>query len=184
MRSLALALLLAASGGCAEAEREVDLPPPLLELDASGAGGITAETPFSPEALREALPEGFALERGEILTESDTIPVLYAFAEGEIVLEVYPDRSRQRVGRIDASSARVEGPGGVQPGVSWAEADGDDMECRPGRGELTGRAVCTSASAGPVRFVFAHGARTARGELPARSVLRRSILERVLWDRR
>ena len=159
-------------------------PAALLVLTEDGVGGLSGTTPFSPEAIQAALPEGFAIEEGRVMTERDTIPVYYAFSEGQIILEVYPDRTREQVGRVDAASELVVGPGGARAGAGFGEVDGDEMSCEPGDAELTGRAICKPSSGGPVRYVFAHGADTGRGELPSREVMAQSILERIVWEAR
>ena len=189
MRSRLLLPLLLALAGCADeapgtGAGEPAAPGTLLGIDASGVGALSAETPFSPEAVRAALPEGFEIETGRIETERDTVPVLYAFSDGQIILEVFPDRTRDRVGRIDAASALVAGPQGARPGDGFSDVGGGGMDCQPGTEELAGRAVCRASGGGPVRYVFAHGADTPRGALPERDVLAQSILERIVWERR
>ena len=177
--------MLALLGGCASDAPSGDAAPagpdPLLRLTEEGVAGLDGTTSFSPEAVRAALPEGFAIETGRVETTRDTIPVFYAFSDGQIILEVYPDGQRQRVGRIDASSELVMGPNATQAGAGFGAMNGADMSCEPGTDELTGRAVCSPRGGGPFRYVFAHGADTARGELPDRDVLAQSILERIVW---
>lgn len=159
-----------------------DAPPPLLTIDEGGAGGLDASTAFSRDAIAAALPEGFELEESQVVAEGDSVatPVLYAFHEGQIVLEVSPDTSGRRVARIDASSAEVAGPRGLRPGMDFREARADRMRCEPGRGDLSGRAVC-ALGGGPLRYVFAHGGAPMPGALPDEEVLERSILERIVW---
>ncbi|OZC04377.1 DUF1131 family protein [Rubricoccus marinus] len=174
-----MALLLLA--GCGTEAPAASGEEPLLTISERGAGTITADTEFSPEALREALPEGFEIETGRLDLPGDTIPILYAFSDGHMILEVFPDRSRQRIRRIDASSEWVAGPEGARAGARFADVGGRRMACVPGTADLAGRALCTPREGGPVRYVFAHGAETARGELPGRDVLAQSILERIVW---
>lgn len=184
--ALLLALCLALLSGCvgdgaATAGGSDERAETLLTLTPEGAGGLTDATPFDAEAIAGALPEGFVLEPGQIEIDSaSTLPVLYAFYDGQIVLEVYPDAAG-RVGRIDAASATVASPRGVRPGAGFEDARGGDMACEPGRDELSGRAVCRPASGGPIRYVFAHGVATAPDQLPDREALRQSILERLVW---
>ncbi len=182
-RSAALAALLLLALGCG-GEPTPDVAsgdPALLTMSEAGAGQVTAQTAFSPEALREALPEGFEIETGQLNLADDTVPVLYAFSDGHMILEVYPDRSRERVRRIDASSERVAGPTGARAGALFSEVGGRQMTCAPGTEDLAGRALCEPGGGGRVRYVFAHGAETARGELPSDDVLAQSILERIVW---
>lgn len=174
--------VLAAGGlaGCTDEGGELGASSPiLLTLGSEGTAGLRAETAFTAEAIQGGLPDTFVLEADRVSLDSTSVPVFYAFFEGLIVLEVYPAANGRTIGRIDAASAKVAGPGGVRPGAGFRQADGDDMACEPGRDELEERAVCTRG--GPLRYVFAHGARMAPGELPERDVLRQSILERIVW---
>ena len=179
-RLAALAVLVAGClAGCAsEGASPSTAAPALLTLGPAGAGDLAARTPFRADAIQAALPDGFVLESDRVSLDSASVPVFYAFHEGLIVLEIYPSGGGT-VGRIDAASAEVAGPDGERPGAGFREADGDDMACAAGRDELAERAVCTRG--GPLRYVFAHGARTLPGELPDRDVLRQSILERIVW---
>lgn len=187
MRDLArlggLVLALVVLGGCGRdtPEAEEAVVPPLLTIGPEGVEGLDARTPFSRDALASALPPDFELEEGQLVTETDTIPVpvLYVFHEGQIMLEVSPDASGVYVGRVDAASAEVEGPNGLRPGLGFEDAGGRDMTCDPGRGDLSGRAVCTRG--GPLRYVFAHGGAPTPDALPSDETLRQSILERIVW---
>ncbi|MEM6327490.1 MAG: DUF1131 family protein [Bacteroidota bacterium] len=179
----ALALALIVLMGCERRPTEADAgASTLLTIGEDGVGDLTSTTPFSREALEAALPAGFALEESRVLAEGDTIPtpILYAFHDGHLVLEISPDANGRRIERIDAASARVEGPHGLRPGIGFAEARGDRMRCAPGRGDLSGRAVCSPGS-GPLRYVFAHGGAPTPEALPDDETMQRSILERIVW---
>ncbi|MEM1054569.1 MAG: DUF1131 family protein [Bacteroidota bacterium] len=188
MRDLALLLALGLAGlaGCIDGGTSgSETQETLLALRPEGVGALDAETPFSAEAVGEALPDGFALEPGQLEIDSvTTLPVLYAFYEGQIVLEVYPDTTRGTIGRIDAASEAVTSPSGVRPGAGFAEAGGDDMDCEAGQAELSGRAVCTPSRSAAVRYVFAHGGAPVPGALPDEATLRHSVLERLVWTAR
>ena len=151
-------------------------PAAALALGADGVGALGAETPFDAAAVGAALPPGFAVEPH--LTGG--VPVLWALRDGLLVLEVYPGDDGARVGRIDAASDAVAGPDGARTGQTFAELDGAGMDCEPGDGELSGRAVCRRGRGEPVRYVFAHAGADVGG-LPSDDQLADALLERLVW---
>ena len=185
--TLAATAAVAAAAGLAACgpSADPDAPPPLLTLTDDGVGGLGAATPFRRDAVGAALGEGFAIERGSLeLAPPDsanpavTMPVLYAFHEGEIVLELYPDAAERALARIEAPSDAVAGPRGARVGRTFAGMDGRRLDCRAGRDELDGRAVCGLTDA--VAAVFAHG---GGSELPEPRAMADAPLERLLWRR-
>ncbi len=147
-----------------------------LVMTADGVGALGAETPFDTAAVRAALPAGFAVEVQPAETGGRAGPVVWALRDGLLVLEVYGDDGR--VGRIDAASDQVEGPGGARTGQTFAEVDGGRMRCEPGEDELSDRVVCRARRAA-VGYVFAHAA--AAGTMPDDDQLADAILERMVW---
>ena len=153
-------------------------PATVLTLGEGGVGRLGAGTPFDTAAVRAALPAGFAVELRSVETERGLVPVAWALRDGQLVLEVYPGDDG-RVGRVDAASDQVAGPGGARTGQSFADLDGAGMDCDPGEAELGGRVVCRPRRGGPVRYVFAHAA--AAGEVPDDDQLATALLERMVW---
>ena len=173
----ALALALAACGPEPSEPAAPGHAPSALVLDDEGVGRLGAETPFDTAAVRAALPAGFAVEVRSAETERGVVPVVWALRDGLLVLEVYGDDGR--VGRVDAASDQVEGPGGARTGQSFAEVDGGRMDCEAGAADLAGRVVCRQGR-GAVRYVFAHAA--AVGTVPDDDQLADALLERLVWQ--
>ena len=182
--ALALALVLTACAG--DPAPDADPASPLtdvataLTLDADGVGRLGAETPFDTAAVRAALPPGFVVELRSAETEAGLVPVAWALRDGLLVLEVYPSDDGAQVGRIDAASDQVAGPDGARTGQTFAELDGAGMDCEPGEGGLSGRAVCRQGRGESVRYVFAHADADAGG-LPSDDQLADALLERLVW---
>ena len=192
---LVAAVALAACGSEPEASAEApsaetaEAPPGLLALTPEGVGGITGEMPFDPGFLRATLPDGWVVEVGQIeipapdtTQTADTLQVFYAFYDGLIVLEVYPDARGERVGRVDATGEGVIGPGDRRVGATFSAIGGPSMTCEPGADELEGRAVCAPVSGSAIRYVFAHGAAAPPGQLPPEGDLADAMLERMIWE--
>ena len=152
-----------------------------LALTADGAGRLSAATPFDSAAVRDALPAGFTTERHDGPAGE---PVIWALRDGQIVFEVYAageagaGEAAASVGRIDAPSDLVRGPGGAQPGQTFAEAGGAALDCTLGTGDLRDRAVCRGAG---VDLVFADRALVGQTVLPPDAALAGAFLERLVW---
>ncbi len=185
--SLALAFLAGSLGACTPETPDAPSPDPadaaaaaVLTLDADGIGGLDGAVAFDTAAVRAALPWGFSVEFRSVETEAGLVPVLWALRDGQLVLEVYGDAD-ETVGRIDAASEQVAGPSGLRVGRTFAEADGGAMDCTPGTGELSGRAVCRPDVGGPVRYVFASRFADPGHPLPPADSLGNALLERLVW---
>lgn len=173
MRALPLALLLAACApDPAPAPPEAGAADPAgLVLGADGLGALGAETPFTAEAVRAALPGGFTVEAHDVETAAGRVPALWALRDGLLVLEVTGGAT---VERVAAASDQVAGPDGARVGQTFAEAGGGALDCEPA--DEPGRAVCAG---GGVAYVFAHG---ADGDaLPPADVLAGALLDRIVW---
>ncbi len=177
---LAAALAACAGDPAPGASAPAPSTPSVLTLDADGVGALGAETPFDTASVRRALPPGFAVELRSVETDAGLVPVAWALRDGLLVLEVYGDDG-ETVGRIDAASDQVEGPGGARTGQTFADLDGAGMDCDPGEQELSGRVVCRPTRGGSVRYVFAHADADA-GRLPDDDRLGNALLERLVWS--
>lgn len=190
MRSalLLLALTLAAcrgdtaapGAGATRADSLATTPTTDLTLGEAGVGQISSETPFDTAAVRAALPSGFTTELRGAEIEAHVVPVVWALRDGQLVFEVYADASGARVGRVDAPSEAVVGPGGARVGQTFADVGGAGMDCEPGAEELSGRAVCRGDADG-VLYVFA-SQQTLGPDLPASDALAEALLERLVWQ--
>ena len=176
--------VLAAGCGGEPAPPEATDPAPSragLALTADGAGRLSAATVFDSAAVRDALPAGFTTERHDGPAGE---PVIWALRDGQIVFEVYAasgataGEAGASVGRIDAPSDLVSGPGGAQPGQTFAEAGGAALDCTLGTDDLRDRAVCRGAG---VDLVFADRALVGQTALPPAEALRGAFLERLVW---
>ena len=140
-----------------------------LALGADGLGALGAATPFTADAVRQAL--------GDVSVEShDATGALWALRDGLVLAEVYADPGGG-IGRIEVTGD-VPGPDSLVVGQPFSEAGLGGRACAAGTGVAGGSAVCTADG---VELVFAHGWDGPAAELPPDSVLADAFLTRMIW---
>ena len=182
-----LPLLLAA---CADA------PPPSsaapsgapagLTLSAGGLGGLGAATPFTPDAVRQAVGDGVTVEpgppAGAPALGAPPAETLWVLRDGLLLAEVV--REVRMAGgdgptRVEVVGEGVPGPGGAEIGQAFSETGVSRGDCAVGTDALAGSAVC---DADGVSFVFAHTGDPAA--LPSGEALAEALLTRMVWRAR
>lgn len=92
----------------------------LLQITDQGAGGLTADTPYSQKAIEAALP-GFRAEGFQSATEDRTEWAIGAFnSDGFQVLQIFK-RSNGKVREVHGVTHHLEGPNGERIGMTFSE---------------------------------------------------------------
>lgn len=148
-------------------------------ISASGVGPLTAETPFSQEAIGEALP-GYDVEADSRSAEGVTVRAMRVAREGRTVMTVFGSGDTvERIHVIDpAIATRHETIGSTLSD----NLDGRGMPgCAPGMEEASGKVLCPALDAPNVRLIYAGDWAGPDGELPPPAVLEDWTLESILW---
>lgn len=177
----ATALLIAAAcdagnqpGNTAQA---TSLPP--IELSASRVGGITAETPFTVEAIGEAFPHREVAEEKRS-TEGEVYSVIAVREDERILLTVNPKHGK--VDSIIVTSDKVNNTLGHTIGSRFtAVYEGEATPCSPGQEELSGRVLCPAPVASNMTYIFEGEWHGPDGMLPPSEVLDQWHLSQVVW---
>ena len=184
MRALAFACLALAACADAPAPSAPDATPPPpggLVLSDDGLAGLDAGTPFTPEAVAEAIGEGVTAELAPG-TDAGSAGTLWVLRDGLLLAEVL--REPRMAGgdgptRVEVVGAGIAGPGGAEVGQAFADTELARRDCEVGTGDRAGSAVC---ELGGVELVFAHGGDPAA--LPDADALGRALLTRMVWRAR
>lgn len=150
-----------------------------LVITATGAGGITAATPYSREAVEAALP-GYAAAPVTLATENRTVEGLALFNDGLQILQVVPGDDGM-VGEIHGVSASLRGPAGTRIGMSMAEAKLTPASCRAGSGNWADMPICAAPGAPNVLLVFAVPGYMADAGPADSAMLAGATLQRIIW---
>ncbi|ABI77270.1 putative lipoprotein [Hyphomonas neptunium ATCC 15444] len=113
--SLALALILAACGTPEGRAGQDETGAPAHTIGPEGAGGLSAQTPFTVPAMERAFPEL------EVITLSDPDTPAFHIRETGGAAPLYivtPDWTRGYAGAVATTSPDVSGPGQLRAGRS------------------------------------------------------------------
>lgn len=182
----ALLLLLPLFAACSptldsDTVGSIRTPGPQVQITAAGAGGITADTPYSEKAIAAALP-GFTTEGFQAATEDKTEWAIGAYnAEGFQVLHFYKG-SNGKLREMHGVTHHLQGPNGERIGMSFADIGTSRGDCRVGRNLWRGMAICKARGTGNVTLVYAIPEYRGPFDQLAPSVqLREAILQRIIW---
>lgn len=176
-------MLLAACSGSNEAPLQSltsgpNEVPAGLALSETGVGLVDQSTPFSDQAISQALG-GARVERVNATDDGQVVSQLAAF--GASGLQVARFRGAGgRVGQAQIVSGDVPGPGGARVGMSYRETNGNSMQCQEGSGSWTQMAVCRRPGSA-ITYVYSVPQWT-EGRMPRGNELSRAILNRMIWE--
>jgi len=154
----------------------------MLRITDDGVGGITAQTPYTPEAVSAALG-GLPVKATKIYFEDIAVPALEATRDGKRVLLAFRHPAGTRV-----VWARVYAPDsvtstGVAVGMLMSRIYDHlpNLQCRNGLKQQSGLVFCPAPGLGNVRFAFRCNYATPDDSLPPASVLARCPLASITW---
>jgi len=154
----------------------------LVKITEEGAGGLTAETPYSQKAIRQALP-GFTTDGFQSATETRTEWAIGAFnSDGFQVLQVFKG-SGGKIREVHGVTHHLEGPNGERIGMTFAEVGSARGDCRVGKSLWRGMAICKARGSQRVSLVYAISQYDGPFDrLPANDKLRGAALQRIIWS--
>ena len=147
-----------------------------------GVGAITAETPFTPQAVSAALG-GLPVKATKVYFDKIPITTLEATRDGKRVLLAFARSGGERVARAVAYAPEAVTSTGVAVGTPMGRvfARLPNLHCRNGLEEQTGLVFCPAPYFDNVRFAFRCNHATRSDELPPAKVLALCPLESIIW---
>ena len=150
-----------------------------LTVSASSVGPLTAETPFSREAVAAVLP-GYDVEADSRSTEGMSVPALRVSRERRTVMTIFGSGDKvERIHVVDeAIATRRETIGRT---FSDNLGDREMPGCAPGIEEASGKVLCQAFDAPNVRLIYTGDWAGPDGELPPPDILAVWTLDSILW---
>jgi len=154
---------------------------PFLVSDA-GIGDITAQTPYTPEAVSARLG-GLPVKAINLRYENFPTPALEATRDGKRVLLAFKLEADIRIGWAVAYAPESMTATGVAIGTPMAQVFTDlpNRHCRNGLEQQTGLVFCPASDLQNVRYAFRCNYRTREDVLPPAEVLAGCPLESLIW---
>jgi len=173
-----LALIAPASQGQGQGQAQSR---PFRVSDA-GIGGITAQTPYTPEAVSARLG-GLPVRAITLHYEDFPIPALEATRDGKRVLLVFRHEAGIHVARAVTYAPESVTVTGVAIGTPMGQvfAHLPNQNCRNGLEQETGLVFCPASDLANVRYAFRCNYATRDDALPPVNVLARCPVERIIW---
>lgn len=182
-RLVLLCLVLSACSDAPPPPAEPGTPEPAagLSLSADGLGGLDADTPFEPDAVRQAVGHGVTAELAPGTEADMAVGTIWVLRDGLLLAEVIADPRMAGPGltRVEVTGAGIPGPGSAEVGQAFSETGVARRACEVGTDALAGSAVC---DADGVQLVFAHSGDPAA--LPPAEALGDALLTRMIWRAR
>jgi hypothetical protein len=151
-----------------------------LRFTDAGVPQLGANTAFSSKAIGAAMP-GYEVSSVTMATEqSESVAALAVFKDGLQVLQVVPGPGG-RIGAVHGVSERITGPNGERIGMTFREARLSRSDCREGRGNWLGMAICHTRTAPSVSLVFSIPGYISLDGLPDEATLATATLQRMIW---
>lgn len=119
----------------------------------SGVGQLTATTPLSEQAIRDALPGNYRLRRGMKSVNGNIEPYYEALKEGQVMMTI--EGHSGTITRITTTDSAVKTAGGVRIGTPFStlyrRAFG---HCRKENHSTTMAIVCQAEGSQHISYVF------------------------------
>ncbi len=171
---IALALLLAPAA--------IAQAPGVIVSD-QGVAGVTAETPYSAEAISKALG-GWPVKKATAHSDGVPLPVLEATHDGKRALWVMESKEKGRIGRIFIFDLRAATQAGAMLGTTWADtyAKASEPGCAAGVGADAGTVVCHAPQLRHVTFIFKGPSSAQANTVPPPEVLGSWPMVTMIWS--
>lgn len=152
-----------------------------LHFTSAGIDTLGPATAYSTKAIEAAMP-GYQVSSVTMATESsESVSALAIFKDGLQMLQVVPGQGGH-IAAIHGVSERIAGPNGERIGMSFREARMSRADCREGRGNWLGMAICRAHNAPNVSFVFSVPGYISTEGLPDDATLSTATLQRMIWS--
>ncbi len=175
---VALAMALAGCG-----EKSAEGGPAALRLTDDGLATVSAQTPFTVEAVRDALTGRdvrFGLDLDQPQAEQRVRITLRIHNEDQA--HFFTDVFGRSVTRIEAVGERIDGPSGVHIGDRYEDLPGDLFTCDIADDEGGANAVCRPAGGERLELHYKASTERRRSGAPGDGAgLAGAILQRMVW---
>lgn len=157
-----------------------------MEVRETGIGPVTAQTPFEREIVQQLFPE-LLVQDGVGSSEGEQYPTITVSDKDGELFEILPDSTElntiHHIGRIFVKSDHLLNGLGHKIGQTHQQVFGDAKpECRAQGEELSGTALCHAPQSNHIFYIFRFDESRRKGDgLPPVAVLRKSVLEGVVW---
>ena len=151
-----------------------------LAVSDRGIGAISDDTPFTRQAIAEALPS-FEIREESIEGEGGLYKVIIASKDGAEALRFY---GYETVVRADDSDPAIPAVDGIRIGAVFSDVYRDDgkIACEPGMEIFAGDAVCLAPGFESVALILSGSWDGPDGELPPLSVLSDWEVATIIWN--
>ncbi|MDF7680660.1 RpoE-regulated lipoprotein [Enterobacteriaceae bacterium ESL0689] len=147
-----------------------------------GVGQLTATTPLSEQAIRDALPGNYRLRRGMKSVNGNIEPYYEALKEGQVMMTI--EGHSGTITRITTTDSAVKTAGGVRIGTPFStlyrRAFG---HCRKENHSTTMAIVCQAEGSQHISYVFSGEWHGPQGLLPPDDSLQNWPVSQIIWQR-
>ena len=152
-----------------------------LTVSEKGVGDITASTPLTEDAIKEALDGDYTLRSGMSMSNGKMLSFFQAM-DGKDVKMSISGEPKGTVRRVDVTDAKVESEWGVKIGTSFSDLYTKAFDvCVKGEGDDAQSIECKAPQSAHVTYVFSgiwHGPDSL---MPSDDSLKDWKVSKIIW---
>lgn len=152
-----------------------------LTVSDKGVGEITASTPLTEEAIKDALDGDYTLRSGMSMSNGKMLSFYQAMSDKEVKMSI-SGAPKGSVQRVDVVDAKVESEGGVKIGTPFSDLYTKAFDvCVKGEGDDAQNIECKAPQSTHVSYVFSgiwHGPDSL---MPADDSLKDWKVSKIIW---
>ena len=152
-----------------------------LTVSDKGVGGITASTPLTEEAIKDALDGDYTLRSGMSMSNGKMLSFYQAMSDKEVKMSI-SGAPKGSVQRVDVVDAKVESEWGVKIGTPFSDLYTKAFDvCVKGEGDDAQNIECKAPQSTHVSYVFSgiwHGPDSL---MPADDSLKDWKVSKIIW---
>ena len=152
-----------------------------LTVSDNGVGEITASTPLTEEAIKDALDGDYTLRSGMSMSNGKMLSFYQAMSDKEVKMSI-SGAPKGSVQRVDVVDAKVESEWGVKIGTPFSDLYTKAFDvCVKGEGDDAQNIECKAPQSTHVSYVFSgiwHGPDSL---MPADDSLKDWKVSKIIW---
>lgn len=152
-----------------------------LTVSDKGVGEITASTPLTEEAIKDALDGDYTLRSGMSMSNGKMLSFYQAMSDKEVKMSI-SGAPKGSVQRVDVVDAKVESEWGVKIGMPFSDLYTKAFDvCVKGEGDDAQNIECKAPQSTHVSYVFSgiwHGPDSL---MPADDSLKDWKVSKIIW---
>lgn len=152
-----------------------------LTVSDKGVGEITASTPLTEEAIKDALDGDYTLRSGMSMSNGKMLSFYQAMSDKEVKMSI-SGAPKGSVQRVDVVDAKVESEWGVKIGTPFSDLYTKAFDvCVKGEGDDSQNIECKAPQSTHVSYVFSgiwHGPDSL---MPADDSLKDWKVSKIIW---